>query len=686
MANRNMTKRPARSALAADRDIRKFALYAEVEALARGWYRPGSGAIAGLGEVAASPDGRRAAFSGVMLEKLEGMPTTRICLADIASGDVRVLTFGPNTDRSPRWSPDGQQLAFLSDRAGPGNFQVHLVDLKTREVRALGAVDGWVEYLHWSPDGTRLLLGVAGFGAELAGAQGGISAAKQAEALPPWVPDIEAGHGAHMWRSLWILDVATAKVRKVPTEALNIWEAVWCGPDAAIAVCSPSPGEEAWYAATLERIILRSGRARRLYQPSDQLGWLSASRSGRRAAVVEAVCSDRLIVAGDLWLVAVASGRKARVNTRGVDVTYTQWQDERTLLIAGLRDSETVIGLVDTRTRAYRELLASPDHTCGAYYPAVSGVPGRPGECVFNWEGFTDPPVLAKLARRRLRVVHSFVSEQFADEVRGLARSRPVKWKAPDGLEIHGWVHTPRGRGPFPLVMEVHGGPVWQWRPWYLARGSPHIRALLRRGYAVFHPNPRGSSGRGQSFARAVFGDMGGADTHDYLSGVDELVRSGIADPKRLGVTGGSYGGFITSWLITQDPRFAAAVAVAPVTNWVSEHLTCHIPHFCEMFLADKMTNAGGKYFSRSPVMFVEGCRTPILNVCGALDHNTPPGQALEFHRALRLAGCESVLLTYPQEGHGVRRFPAAVDFAARVVDWFDRHVRPRGRRRRRVR
>jgi dipeptidyl aminopeptidase/acylaminoacyl peptidase len=678
-----MTTTHRRSALATEADVRKTALYAEIETLARNWYRPGTGAIAGLADIAASPDGRRAAFSGVLLEKLEGTPTTRICVADLTSGDIQVLTFGPNSDRLPRWSPDGGQIAFLSDRASPGNFQVLLLDLNTREAQSTPAVQGWVEYLHWSADGTRLLLGVAGFGAEMAGAQGGVSTAKPSDARPPWLPEIEAGHGAHMWRSLWILEVATLKTRKLETPDLNVWEACWCGSDAAVAVCSPSPGEEAWYTATLEKIDLRSGRRQRLYVPKDQLGWLSTSPSGRRVAVVEAVCSDRLIVAGDLWLVSTASGRKTRIDTRGIDVTYTQWQDERTLLIAGIRGFQTVIARVDVRTKAIREQFASADGTCGAYYPSVSGVPGRPGECVFGWEGFTDPPALARLSRRQLRIVHSFAPSRLSAKLRALVRSRRVKWKAPDGLEIHGWVHTPRGRGPYPLVMDVHGGPVWQWHPMYLGRAALHIQALLRRGYAVFQPNPRGSSGRGQVFARAVFGDMGGADTHDYLSGIDALVRRGIADPKRLGVTGGSYGGFMSAWLVTQDRRFAAAVPVAPVTNWVSEHLTCHIPHFCEMFLADKLTNAGGKYFSRSPVIFAGNCTTPVLSICGALDHNTPAGQALEFHRALRLAGCESVLLTYPQEGHGVRRFPAAIDFATRLVDWFELHMRP-GRRQRR--
>jgi dipeptidyl aminopeptidase/acylaminoacyl peptidase len=198
---------------------------------------------------------------------------------------------------------------------------------------------------------------------------------------------------------------------------------------------------------------------------------------------------------------------------------------------------------------------------------------------------------------------------------------------------------------------------------------------LLRRGYAVFLPNPRGSAGRGREFAARVIGDMGGADTHDYLSGLDYLVERGLADPKRLGSIGVSYGGFMTSWLITQDTRFAAAVSVSPVTNHVTEHLISNIPHFVKHFLADAYTNPNGKYFSRSPVMHVHKARTPTLNICGALDRCTPPEEAIQFHNALLEHGVYSVLTTYPEEGHGVRKLPAAIDYAARVTDWFSRHM-----------
>jgi len=198
---------------------------------------------------------------------------------------------------------------------------------------------------------------------------------------------------------------------------------------------------------------------------------------------------------------------------------------------------------------------------------------------------------------------------------------------------------------------------------------------LIQRGYAVFFPNPRGSAGRGRDFARKVKGDLNGADSDDLLSGLDSLIERGVADAGRIGVTGISYGGCMTSWLIAQDSRFAAAVSVAPHNNYVTEHLISNIPHFVASFLDDRYNNPGGKYFERSPVMHAHKIKTPTLNICGALDRCTPPEEAMQFHNALLETGVKSVLITYPEEGHGVGKFPAAIDYAARVVAWFEGHM-----------
>ncbi len=241
-----------------------------------------------------------------------------------------------------------------------------------------------------------------------------------------------------------------------------------------------------------------------------------------------------------------------------------------------------------------------------------------------------------------------------------------------------GWLLRPKGAAPHPLVMHLHGGPVWHWRQRWLGRGAT-VLLLLARGYANFfriHAAAPGGdvTSPDRSLATRVARTRGIA-----LAGLDHLVDRGVVDRSRIGVTGGSYGGYLSAWLITQDSRFAAAVPVAPVTNHVSAHLLSNIPHFVRAFLADRYTNPGGRYFERSPIMHAHKARTPTLSVCGALDRCTPPAEAVQFHNALRENSVQSVLVTYPQEGHGVRKLPAAIDYATRVVSWFEEYMPAEG-------
>jgi dipeptidyl aminopeptidase/acylaminoacyl peptidase len=222
--------------------------------------------------------------------------------------------------------------------------------------------------------------------------------------------------------------------------------------------------------------------------------------------------------------------------------------------------------------------------------------------------------------------------------------------------------------------MDMHGGPVWQWRPHWLGRRL-HILMLVKKGYAVFLPNPRGSAGRGQGYSRLVLGDLGGADTYDYLSGIDHLIEQGLADPQRLGVMGHSYGGYMAAWLISQDQRFAAAILSAPMTNYISQHLLSNISHFVTLFLDDHYKNPQGKYLQRSPVTYAHQVTTPTLNICGALDRCTPAAEAIQFHHALLENQVHSVLVNYPQEGHGIRGIPELIDYSARILSWIKQHI-----------
>jgi dipeptidyl aminopeptidase/acylaminoacyl peptidase len=227
---------------------------------------------------------------------------------------------------------------------------------------------------------------------------------------------------------------------------------------------------------------------------------------------------------------------------------------------------------------------------------------------------------------------------------------------------------------PYPLVLDIHGGPVWTWHDQYKMRGETGP-LLASRGYAVLYVNQRGGTGKGQEFARSIAGDMLGADTGDFLSAVDALVAEGVVDPARVGLTGTSYGGCMALWLVARDPRFAAAVAVSGVSDWVSFHHTSAIAAFDLLFLPGDPSEPGGEYVRRSPLTHAADVQAPVLLISGLQDRDVPPSQSREMHAALAARGAVSELVVYPEEGHVVGDFPAVVDAVARTVAWFERHM-----------
>ena len=655
-----------------DRDIRQSAFYRTAERFFLRWMEPGFGRVTAAEEPAPRPGGRAVAVTGTVFDELLGQGHTRIAIAD--GQGMRVVTGGPGHDRCPQWSPDGTSLAFLSDRAEQGVFRLYLLREGLPEASTTPAVDGTAEYCLWSPDGRHVLLGVAGRGADLAGVQGsgtttaGSTTAGTAD-LPAWMPEVSEEIGENAWRGCWLYSVADHSVRRVSPPGLNVWEATWLGPGRVAAIVSPGdPREKAWYTACLAIFDIAEGAESVVYPPKAQLGRPAGSPAGTRLAVIEAACSDRGLVAGDIRVIDLATGAVRGIHTGNVDVSALQWIDERHLGYAGARGLETVVGRLDVDAGTNTELLRT-DATSGQRQPEAAFAPD--GTAALVLESYDRPPVIALVSSAEVSELAS-LAHPGTDWLRSVAgTAEPLRWRAPDGLEIEGIVCRPPGAAPFPLVVLIHGGPVASFRSrWCM--GYDFTPLLVSRGYAVLHPNPRGSSGRGQSFARAVFGDTGGADADDIGAGVEALVRAGLADPDRIGVTGRSYGGFMSCWLATGSMRPAAAVAIAPVTDWYSKHYSSNIG---TSYLGDDPYRPAGRHFDRSPVMRAPQARTPTLLIAGALDRCTPLGQAVEFHNALREHGVETALAVYPHEGHGVRNFPARIDVAARMLAWFERQL-----------
>jgi len=660
------------------KDLRESPEYAAVAEHVRRLHEPAFGRPHHVTDLVTTTDASRIVVTGSVYDELDGLPRT--ALYEVRDGALRALTSGGGSAKGARLAPDRSSLAFLSDRAKAEVFQLYLLaDGQLGEAWPAPAVPGTVEYLVWSPDGTRILLGVAGLGAQMADAQGSGTAGPGESELPSWYPAIEAGTPEDAWRSLWVYTPASGELARVSPDGLNVWEAAWCGPGHVLAITSEQPSEDDWYSAVLSQLDISTGQVTELLRSSVQLGLPAGTSDGMRAAVVEAVCSDRWIVAGDLILLDLVAGTRCAVETAGTDVTAVQWIDGSRLGYIGQRHLDSVAGIADAglgplpETITGKELVASAQSWASWFYPA--GAFTADGRVVVARDDYDTPQQIAIVGTGTDQVLAS-LAHAGTDYIRSVAGSATnVSWSAPDGTAIEGVLCTPPGAGPFPLILHVHGGPIGAYQQSWMMRDYA-VPLLVSRGYAVLLPNPRGSSGRGQEFAAAVVGDMGSADTHDYLSGIDAMIERGIADEARIGTMGVSYGGFMSAWLVTQDRRFKAAVAGSPVTEWYSFTFTTNIPRWALWFLdnADP-EEAGNQVHTRSPVMHASKARTPTLLTAGANDRCTPAGQAREFYQALIGHGVESQLVIYPGEGHGVSRFPAVTDYLTRLVTWFERYM-----------
>lgn len=653
-----------------ERDFRSTAEAAQVQRLYEALFAPG-GAAEGGGHVFSARglcgSGDDIHFIGQSFDGgLDEGPGSRLCRVRRGGGAVERLNAVET--RAIRLAPDGTRLAVATAGAGAGDR------IEVRGGAGIAAeIPGRIEQIDWSPDGARLLLLVAGRAADLAGIHGGFAQEAEARAAA-WLPDVRGGEGRELWRRVWVWDLADAP-QPVTAPPVNVWEATWCGPARIAAVVSDDHGEGSWYAARLALVDAATGAVTEVVRPADQLGCVRGSPDGGHVAYVAALCSDRGLVAGTLTVVDLAGGTARAIPTAGLDITSVEWRSASVIHVAGLRDCETVNADVDLASGGLTVLWSSETLTHGEWAPTAA--PFGTAGSLFVAEGYASPPAIVLATPAGLEIVAPLAAPSAAQAMAGCAAAAPYRWRAADGWAISGWLVSPAAAtGPTPLLVDVHGGPVSAHRNRWMAR----LRAtplLAAAGWTVLMPNPRGSTGRGDGFVRAVKGDMGGADAHDILAGIAALVAEGRADPARIAVTGTSYGGFMSAWLPTITDVLAAAVPISPVGDWMSQHRTTQIPEFDAMFLDASPWAAGGAYFERSPAFFRQKKPVPTLVMAGGTDRSTPPGQALECHFAARASGAPSTLLTYPKAGHSLRSYPEYLDSAARVLRWLSTHVAP---------
>jgi dipeptidyl aminopeptidase/acylaminoacyl peptidase len=613
-------------------------------------------------EVVVSPDGKRLAFSvSASCAEKGKRPESTIWTGD-PDGDYAQATRGSGVDALPRWSSRGV-LAFASDRGHPGRMSLQLLGPGPGEARPQGQIDGSVEDMQWSPDGKTLLVLAADPGSDRAG----IQAATKIQEQGAEEEDPKVTRPFQAWRRLYLVDAESGETRVVSPERVHVFEFDWDG-ERVVAVCSDEPSESAWYNAYLAALDLEARTAETLYEPKWQIEAPCLSGDGSSVCFVEGFCSDRGVLAGDVKALDLSSRGVREIETE-CDIASLQRAGEREFWFGAWRGMTTVCGRISLDGDA--DEVWSGEATVGARFQPRVSVGGGLVAAVLDAPGApADVAVLEDGDWRRVTQLNPDAPDPDA-----AGSWERWTWTAADGLELEGLLLRPReGHEPFPLVVGVHGGPTGCYAHSWLPYG-PVGALLAQEGYAVFLPNPRGSAGRGQEFARANLGDMGGGDLQDILAGVDSLVEAGIADTERVGVTGGSYGGFMSAWAVTQTDRFACSIPLASVTDWRSFHHTTNIGQFDTLFLDADPYEVGGEYDARSPVVQAKNCKTPTLLIHGQEDLCVPVSQAQEMYQALVEAGCETELVLYPREGHGMLERDHVLNLWTRIRDWFARYL-----------
>ena len=617
-----------------------------------------------------SPDGMVVAFEVADRYKIDTKtPKGTIWIVDTNGGKARPFTAGPRRDRHPRWSPDSQTLAFVSDRDQDGQPQIYLLARGGGEAMALSSEKGQIEELRWSADGRQIFFLMIDPQTDLE---------KTQEQNKDDVIEFEEHP---KYARIYALDVASKAVRPLTGEKLQAWEFdVSADGTRTALVAADNPFEWSWYQSRISIVAGPDAVEKILHQSKRQLARPVLSPDGKWVAFLTSTWSDRGVTAGDLYVVTSDGSAEARNLTPdyGGSVSWMEWSaDSRSLVFLALENIESAFGEIDIASGKMRHLWSGPVALANSGQQTFSmaraggtlaAARESANEAREIWAGRSTGTALAWT---RLTNIHSQTAEYHQTQLES------IQWKGADGSPMQGFLLKPHDYDPakrYPMVTAVHGGPTSAYSYTYpLTFRVGWIGLLAAQGIVVFMPNPRGSVGWGLRFAESNLGDMGGKDFLDVMAGIDFLVASGVADEKRLGLAGWSYGGYMTMWGVSQSNRFKAAMAGAGIANWKSFHGLTKYPTFDVLFYgADPYDiDKEAAYELYSPLTYIKRIKTPTLVVHGEKDPDVPAGQAYEFHRALKDHGVETQLAIYPRELHGFNEKAHILDLWDRVVNWF---------------
>jgi len=597
-----------------------------------------------------------------------------------AGGEPRQLTNGTSRDRAPAWSPDGRWIAFQSDRDGERG-QLFVIPTDGGEARRLTSGLRGIEGVVWSPSSDRLAF-VARVRSE-----GEDSILNEPD--PPPLRDIRRikhrsdGKGLLDGRArILVVGLDGGEPRPITNGDWDDGSPVWSPDGTTIAFTSNRAPDRDWEDRTdVYTVTAGGGRARRLTKSEHALAAPAWSPDGTTIACLGRTVEGPAGANVRIWTVPTAGGDPICVTADldvsvGSDVLSDMRAGHLTLPPIWTTDGSAVRVLISDHGNCRLDEIAVAD---GSVRTIVSGdrvlldVDGGGDRIVFSATAPTDPgDIFAASAdgsdERRLSNVNADIIGQLE-----LAAPEHLEIVGADGQPIDGWLLPGRGRGKRPLVLEIHGGP----HALYGNAFFHEFQVLAAQGYHVLYTNPRGSRGYGERFCGEIAGAWGNLDYRDLMASVDLVVQRPEVDAERLGVAGGSYGGFMTNWIVGHTDRFKAAVTMRCLSNFLSFYGTSDIgPWFGERELAGSPRDHMERYWQLSPLAYVEQVTTPILILHGEQDLRCPQEQAEQWFVSLRRLGKTAEFVRFPEESHDLSRSgrpDRRVLRLQRIAGWLDR-------------
>lgn len=583
-------------------------------------------------------------------------------------GPVPFIT-GEVSIRSVAWTPKGE-ISFLDKRDGDEHRSLYAISTRGGEARKLVEHTTDVGAYSWSPDGTSVAFTAAEEKPEAAEAASkkGFNQIIYEEDRPytraylATLPDGADGEGEAQIEEVEIEGAGSSasvrSIRFLPTG------------EGLLVTVTPTPLIDDSYTRIKTRIVGLDGASKRNIDNPGKLGKVLPSPDGKTLAMISAADLNDP-AAGRLMITGANDALVDLLPSFEGHVSDFAWKDQDTLVFIADTGAETEVREVKTSGQSQSTLIRSGN---GVF----TGLQSEEGKLTLLGQRPQHPTELHTFVDGKL--VRHTDSNPWLDNVR-LGTQEVVRYAARDGLEIEGVLIYPLDyqKGTrYPLIMIVHGGPESHYRNGWLTGYSQLGQLAAARGYAVFYPNYRGSTGRGVEFSKISQADAAGPEFDDYVDGVDHLIKIGLVDKDRVGITGGSYGGYASAWATTYySDRFAAAIPFVGIANNISKVGTTDIPREMYDVHHRKWLWDDWDYFAKSsPVYHAKRNKTPTLILHGEDDPRVHPSQSLELFRHLKVLDQAPVrLVLYPGEGHGNRKSAARFDYLLRTLRWFDHYL-----------